>query len=151
MATQKGARTMTHHENNGNCPRCEEILNRYPGFHSGLRKWFKDLQARVPTAHASCAGRGKQDQEECVRRGASKAHWSKSAHNWNAAIDIFEMGGKSTTDLYERDWYHDNLVPYLTDAFEWYGAPGAAFSELPHVQVKNWQDLAKSGKLKLVE
>jgi hypothetical protein len=139
------------HENDGNCQKCEQIFTRYPGFHAGLRKWFKDLQAKVPTAHISCAGRGQQDQEECVRRGASRAHWSKSAHNWNAAIDIFEMGGKSTTDLYERAWYNEHVAKSIPDDLEWYGAPGASFPELPHVQLRGWKLLANAGKLKLVE
>ncbi len=142
---------MIRHENSGNCQRCEQIFNRYPNFHAGLRKWFKAFQAKVPTAHISCAGRGRQDQEECVRRGASKAHWSKSAHNWNAAIDIFEMGGKSVTDLYEREWYETNLATSLPDDLVWYGSPGSIFPELPHVQVRDWPELARQGKLKLVE
>lgn len=138
------------HENSGNCPQCEKIFNRYPGFHSGLKKWFKDLQAKVPTAHISCAGRGQQDQEECVRRGASRAHWSKSAHNWNCAIDLFEMDGK-IGDLYERPWFEAHVAGQVPSELEWYGAPGASFPELPHIELRGWRELAHTGKVKLVE
>lgn len=139
------------HINNGNCPKCEEIFARYKGFHIGLKDWFKKLQAAHPEAHISCAGRGEQDQEEVFRRGASKAHWTKSAHNWNAAIDLFEMGGASTTNLYERKWFDAVVAPAITKDFKWYGAPGASFFELPHVEVSDWRALAQAGKLSLVK
>jgi hypothetical protein len=138
------------HENNGACERCQQIINRYANFHPQLRAWFEAFQKKVPTAHASCAGRGELDQEECLRRGASKAHWTKSAHNWNCALDIFELGGKSTTDLYEYDWYKLNLAPNLIPEIDWYGAPGAKFPELPHVEWRGWRELAASGGLSLV-
>jgi hypothetical protein len=146
---EEGSLVSTHHDSSGNCPRCEEIFNRYPGFHAGLKKWFKGVQAKNPSAHISCAGRGRQDQEECVARGASLAGWGQSAHNFNCAIDIFfQIAGKLS---YDRSLYEANIYPMITPEFEWYGVPDAEFPELPHFQMYGWKDLAKSGKLNLVE
>lgn len=139
------------HENTGTCRKCLEIMDRYPGLHQGLRSWFLGLQKAVPTAHVSCAGRGKADQEAAVKAGASRAHWGGSGHNWNAALDVFELGGADPRNLYERAWYDKELAPRLTPELEWYGTPGAKFPELPHVEVKGWRELAKNGKIKLVE
>lgn len=138
------------HENTGSCAKCKQIFDRYPGFHQQLRDWFKVLQKHVPTAHISTAGRGELDQEAAVRRGASRAHWGKSAHNWNCAMDFFEMGG-SSTDIYERKWFDKELAPRIPDWIEWYGRPGASFPELPHCELKGWRQMAKDGKLHLVE
>lgn len=140
---------MQKHQNNGQCLYCVSIFQRYPGFHLGLFKWFQALQLKHPEAHVSCAGRGRQDQEEVFRRGASRAHFGKSAHNYNAALDLFKNQGN---DIYDRSWFQLVIAPAVkgTD-FEWYGAPGAAFPELPHVQVKAWQALADNDQLTLVE
>lgn len=138
------------HVNSGNCPKCEEIFARFPGFHSGLKKWFKELQVRVPSAHISCAGRGEVEQEAARLRGASRASFGKSAHNWNAAIDLFEMQGDSA-DLYELPWFKENIAPHIPDTLQWYGETGASFYELPHIEVRGWHELAKNGLLKIVE
>lgn len=138
------------HENNGDCPRCRSILFRFPGLHGDLLCWFAQLQVEHPSAHVSCAGRGEDEQESLFLRKASKAHWKQSAHNWNAALDIFEISGNAQ-DIYERAWFDKVLAPSLKPWMTWYGAPGSQFHELPHVQVKDWKLLAESGKLKLVE
>jgi hypothetical protein len=136
---------MSKHLNNGACPSCAGIFNRYYGFYPSLRAWFSTLQMKYPEAHISCAGRGREDQERCVEEGASLAHWTHSAHNYNAAIDIFfQVDGKLS---YSRKLYEDRIAPALTQEFEWYGAPGAVFQELPHVQVRNYQNM----NLNLVE
>jgi hypothetical protein len=142
---------MAKHSNNGNCQRCLEIIDRYPDFNKDLKQWFKTLQKEHPEAHISCAGRGKQDQEEAVIRKASKAHFGQSAHNYNAALDFFELAGKSSKDIYEREWFESVLAPEIPDWIEWYGKPGAKFPELPHVELKGWRQLASKGILKLVE
>lgn len=137
------------HDNSGNCPGCEKIFNRYPGFNMRVKLWFKAVQASNPSAHISCAGRGQQDQEECVARGTSKARWGQSGHNFNCAIDIFfQINGQLS---YDRKLYEENIVPVLSTDIEWYGAPGASFPELPHFELRSWRELAKAGKVKLVE
>lgn len=138
------------HENNGACPKCQAIFNTFPGFEPRLRAWFEELQGRYPVAHISCAGRGKAAQADALAKGMSRAPYGKSAHNYNAAIDIFEMSGIST-DIYERAWFKTVVEPNLKDFLSWYGAPGASFPELPHVEVKEWRELARNGKLSLVE
>ncbi len=136
------------HENNGACGHCREIFYRYPGFNAELFAWVGDMQKRYPEFHISCAGRGQVDQEAYFQRGATRAHWKHSAHNWNAAVDIFCNAGG---DLYDREWFHrvvgNNVPPWAS----WYGAPGAPFPELPHVEVRNWHDLILQNKLSLVE
>jgi hypothetical protein len=140
---------MSKHVNSGQCIHCLEIFQRYPGFHVGLYKWFQDLQQKHPEAHVSCAGRGRQDQEECFNRGASRAHFGQSAHNYNSAIDLFKNQGN---DIYDRSWFDLVVKPAMIhmDWLCWYGAPGAPFPELPHVEVKNWHAMRDKGELALV-
>jgi hypothetical protein len=138
------------HENNGACPKCKEIIDRYPGFHPGLREWFESLQKELPEVHTSEAGRGAARQFECLKSGASKAKFGKSAHNYNAALDLFELSG-DIKNIYEKKWFNEKLAPRLKDSIEWYGKKGAPFFELPHVELKGWRQLVKDGKLKLVE
>lgn len=142
---------MSKHQNNGKCPQCAKIFDRYPGFHLALRFWFEDFQSKHPEAHISCAGRGEIDQEAALIKKASKAHWKESSHNWNAAIDLFEMAGEKIGDIYEVKWFFEVLFPNLPDWLKWYGAPGSKFKELPHVEVANWKALTENGLLKLVE
>lgn len=141
---------MAFHENNGNCTGCSRILHRYPGIYPDLRDWFLRFQKDHPEAHVSCAGRGQMDQETLLLRRATKAPWGKSAHNYNAALDIFENQGDKK-NIYEADWFNNVLYPNLPDFLDWYGMPEAPFRELPHVEVENWQQLAQEGILKLVE
>jgi len=141
---------MAKHQDNGDCPQCNAILDRYPGFHAGMRLWFKAFQKKNPRAHISCAGRGEQDQEACYQKGASKAHWPKSAHNWNCALDFFETD-MDPKNIYETKWFETVLKPALTPDIKWYGEPDAPFKELPHVEVANWRDLKDQGTIHLVE
>ena len=139
------------HENNGRCAKCQLVLNRYPGFHKHFRNWFESFQLKHPEAHTSCAGRGELDQEACFIRKASRARWKESSHNYNAALDFFELGGDDIEQIYEEKWFHEVLAPELPEFLEWYGAPNAPFKEMPHVQLKNWKILRNNGTLKLVE
>lgn len=141
---------MTAHDSTGLCLKCLEIINLYPGFNQDLLKWFEDFQFDVREAHVSCAGRGRIDQEAAFHRGASRAHYGQSAHNYGAALDFFALIPGETT-IYPVKWFQNVLGPAVPDFCEWYGAPGAAFPELPHVQIKNWKDLRAKGLVKLVE
>jgi hypothetical protein len=131
------------------CPGCEKIILRYSGFSPVLEQWFSDLRVHNPDCHVSCAGRGRVDQEACFARGASKAHYGQSAHNVNGALDIWEMrDGVYTLD---QQWFDRVVGPAIVTGLEWYGAPGAAFPELPHVQLADWRKLYADGVLSLVE
>jgi len=138
------------HENNGKCLKCLSILGKYPGFYEPLMDWFLGFQARHPEAHISCAGRGREDQNKYYHAGASRARWGESAHNYNAALDFFEMG-QSQRDIYEIEWFLHVLKPNLPTFVRWFGEPKSDFYELPHVEVANWKKLVSVGLLKLVE
>lgn len=138
------------HANNGNCPKCGEIFNRYPGFHKLLRAWFSAFQSRHPEAHISCAGRGRLDQEAAVINRTSRAHYGDSAHNYNAAIDLFEVTS-GDPNIYRRDWFEQVLKPEIETWLNWYGAEGSQFYELPHVELRDWRELKTTGVLTLVE
>lgn len=138
------------HLDNGHCPRCVEIINRYKGFHQPMYQWFFDFQLKHPEAHVSEAGRGEIDQEAAFNRRASKARWMQSAHNYNCALDIFETGNDRRL-IYETNWFRTVLANNIPKWITWYGAPGAKFPELPHVELKGWRELAKKGSLWLVE
>lgn len=143
------------HVNNGSCPKCEEIFNKYPGFHSGLKQWFKEIQTKNPEAHISAAGRGKAEQEEYFQKGTSKAHYGQSSHNFNAAIDIFKL--HLTGIEWPKDWFtsvvekaldtHNNN-PESQFKIKWYGKKGSPFFELPHCEIDGWKNITE---LKLVE
>lgn len=135
------------HIDNGSCQKCREIIERYPGFHQGLLKWFQNLQSNMKTVHVSCAGRGQMDQEACFIRGASDAHWTKSAHNWNCALDLFH---NEKGNLYPATMFKE-IELFVTDWIEWYGAKGEKYLEQPHYQVSGWHDLADKNLIKLVE
>lgn len=139
----------SRHVNSGDCPRCNEIMDRYPGFYPLLRSWFKAFQSRHPEAHTSCAGRGELDQEAAVINRTSHAHWGESAHNYNAAIDFFEMRD-GAINIYERDWFTTVLEPELEPWLTWYGKPGSPYYELPHVESTYWRMLVANGVLRLV-
>lgn len=137
------------HQNNGKCPKCQEIFDRYPGFYQPLRDWFEKLQVEHPEAHISCAGRGEIEQEDAFILGRTRARFGQSAHNYNCAIDIFVM--QKGLNIYDRDWFNSVIAPRITAELEWYGAPRAKFFELPHVQLRGWKKLKDEGVVHIVE
>ncbi len=138
------------HLNSGACAHCDLIFRRYPGFNQQLWDWFKAFQAKHPEAHISCAGRGYLDQEAAVVRRTSRAHYGESFHNYNAAIDLFELR-LDLNNIYDRYWYTTVLRPELPSWVTWYGEPNAVYYELPHVEITGWKALVKVGQLKLVK
>jgi hypothetical protein len=145
---------MAKHINDGKCAKCAEIFDRYPSFHSGLRRWFEALQAKHKDAHISNAGRGKLEQEEFFKKKVSKAHYGQSAHNYGCAIDIFQLDGNGQA-AWPRGWF-DAVVGFGVNvardpALKWYGQKGSPYFELPHVEVANWRDLKTLGTAELVE
>lgn len=140
------------HTNDGACLKCAEIFARYPGFDAQLQGWFQSFQRAHPEAHISCAGRGRELQESYKAAGASRAGYGDSAHNYNAAIDIFEQQGERA-NIFERAWFDRVLAPEVRKCawLNWYGEPSADFPELPHVEIAGWRPLAKQNSLTLVE
>ena len=134
------------HINNGDCLKCNELFDLYPDFHEGLRGWFKGLQERNKDAHISCAGRNKVDQEAAFKSGTSRAHFGQSAHNYNAAVDIFRLD----KILYDPAWFKVVVKPNLTDDLVWFGETKSKFYELAHVEVRDWRHLVAIKELKLV-
>jgi len=139
----------TKHQNNGDCPKCKELFDKYPGFYQPLRDWFISFQKKCPEAHISCAGRGAVDQDAKKLEGRSKASFGKSAHNYNAAIDLFV--NKPFTNLYDLAWFNANVAPAIPLSLNWYGSPGSRFPEIPHIEARNWKELRDAGVLTLVE
>lgn len=137
------------HQNTGACSGCVGILDRYPGFHEDLRIWFHAVQIENPDFHVSCAGRGRVEQEAAFYRGASKAHYGRSAHNWNAALDAFQL--KDGKALWERPYFEEVVGLNLYPRLKWYGAKDAEFYELPHIEIADWRALSEKGALQLVE
>ena len=127
------------------CPKCAELFNKYPNFNQMLQTWFFKKQADLKTCHISEAGRGYAAQLAAFKAKASRAHYGESAHNYNAAIDIFfiDEHGKLS---YDKDKYAP-LVFDLPNAINWYGKKGSPFYELPHFELNGWRNM----KLKLVE
>lgn len=137
------------HQNNGKCLKCAEIFDKFPGFNQNVRGWFTMFQAKHVEAHISCAGRGAADQEAAKLAGKSRAEFGKSAHNWNAAIDLFVL--LPQTDLYSKKWFNEVVAPEIPYFLNWYGTPGSSFFELPHIELRDWHGMKIAGDLKLVE
>lgn len=135
------------HLNTGSCEKCIALFDRYPGFHSGLRAWFQIFQVHTPDAHISCAGRGEREQTDYFKAGSSRAKYGESAHNYNAAIDVFRLTLQGLS--YDQAWFRTVLwdqVKFFNKAdgefkLRWYGAPGSKYFELPHVEVEEWHTL----------
>lgn len=140
------------HVNLPKCDRCQEVFNKYPLFHAELEMWFWGLKNRHPEAHISWAGRGRTDQELFFSRGTSRAHWTQSSHNYNAAIDLFKLDSTGKAD-FGTEFYNMIVGPEVMREpwLCWYGAPGAVYAEKPHVEVREWRSLVERGLLRLVE
>lgn len=136
------------HRNNGECQYCVEIRDKFPNFNNELWIWFSDTQKIIPDFHISCAGRGQIDQEMLYMKGASRAHWTMSAHNWGAALDTFFMC--DLNNLWPTKRYAA-LSLGIPTTINWYGKIGSTFPELPHFELKNWRILRDQGDLRLCE
>lgn len=137
------------HDLSGHCLHCARLFNTYPNFNDELRTWFSALQIENPELHISCAGRGKIEQEALFQRGATKAHYGHSSHNFNAAFDVFFLiDGNYNLDAARFSLV---IVPALYPSLTWYGSPKAIFYERPHIELASWKELVSSGQLVLVE
>lgn len=136
------------HDNTGYCERCHKLIDHFPGLYQPLLEWFVFFQKHHPEAHISCAGRGEADQNHAYESGVSRAQWTESAHNWNAALDFFVL--KKGLDIYDKNWFELVLGANIPQYLQWYGEPNSSFYELPHVQVRNWHGFKDIGELKLV-
>ena len=139
------------HTNNGVCRKCAEIFEVYPGFNEKLKAWFISFQAAHPESHISCAGRGRVEQERDFQKGASKAHYGQSAHNYGCAIDLFVLL-PGEEGLYPKQWFFEVLAPELAKQpwLDW-GYSWTRFPEMPHVELANWHELVELGFVGLVE
>ena len=143
-----------HSNQNSPCPKCAELFAAYPGVSEVIKSWFFSVQKQIKNFHIAEAGRGKAKQEEHVANKRSRAGWTKSAHNWNCAIDTFFVDklGKLSYSVNEYEEVKKLLIPEI----EWYGheeyrGRKDKFFEKPHFEVKNWKELRDQGKIKLVE
>ena len=81
----------------------------------------------------------------------SLAHYGESAHNFNAALDMFRLiDGKAD---FTKLWFITNIAPVVHEHLEfvWYGEDKAKFKEQGHIEVRNWRNMVKNGLLYLVE
>ncbi len=142
------------HVNDGNCGKCDDIFNKYPEFHEGLRTWFKEIQKNNPDAHISAAGRGKEEQELYFKQKTSNARYGQSAHNYGLAIDVFRLHMNGAE--WPKQWFISVIEPILDThnnsassfKIKWYGKPGSPFYELPHFEIDGWRSMSQK---KLVE
>jgi hypothetical protein len=134
----------------GMCPQCENIINKYKDFNIELYNWFKDLRSKHKDAHVAYAGRGKADQEHFFQKGTSKARYGESPHNYNLALDIFQLTQNGAR--FDVAWYKDTIIPEaLKTGFIQPGGLWKTFKDWPHFEHKDWKQLVKDGKVKLVE
>lgn len=140
---------------------------RLAGAHPLLQQLMNAARDRISFFVAD-SQRGRAAQEDAFRRGATKAHFGQSAHNWAPAVAVDLWPKASMT---KADW--QNRKPFLAvqDVIGWYvpGKPksrGLALemkipvrfggdwnmngiltdeklSDLPHYELHPWQEFAK--------
>lgn len=141
------------HENNGACEKCHQLIDQGDVF-VDLKRWFMAQQSIYPDFHLSCGVRGRVAQEAALQRGASKASFGRSAHNYEPALAIdtfFLADGKA---VWPKERYLEicgEFGEHLPDLILWFGRKGAPFYELPHFQMENWKELIAEGKAKLTD
>lgn len=140
---------MSSHDNSIlQCPGCLAKFDKYRGFYMPLKYWFFQMRQKDIRFHCADAGRGKVDQEAFFAKGASKAHYGQSSHNYNIAIDTFFLvNGAYCLD----ENLYDAIVSSLDPNISWYGASDAVFKERPHFEWKKWLQLKDAGAISLVE
>lgn len=145
------------HINKAICPKCLEVLAKYPGFYKPLQDWVLAFRTAHIDAHISSGGRGRADQELFFKKGLSRAHYGQSSHSFNAAIDLFRLTQANNVEplvaSFESAWYRQVVGPAANanPNLRWYGKPPITFMELPHIEWANWRELARQGVLKLVD
>jgi len=130
---------MNKHLNIDVCSKCEEIMAKCKN--EELLNFYKQFRKDHKDAHVSCCYRGEKEQEEAFLKGTSKAHFGQSAHSYALALDWFRItqsGGAS----FDAFWYKSFLKPASVAAGLVWGGDWS-FKDLPHVELKNWKELAK--------
>lgn len=135
------------HTNDGACKKCMEIIFSYADPYEPLVEWFSETQKQLPELHCSEAGREQARQERLFEIKRTNAHWKQSAHNWNCALDLFK---NDKMNIYDEDWFRGKFAKFIPSWISWYGAIGAKYYELPHVEPRNWEALQETGEIKLV-
>lgn len=82
-----------------------------------------------------CGFRNKKDQEDAKRRGASKAGWGSSWHNYGIAIDFGVFKGRTYIDSVDPDlaWMVYSAIGQIANEYgmEW-GGSWTSFKDAPH-------------------
>lgn len=135
---------MPKHQNNGFCPRCQLFLE---SAHPDLRAWFEPEQEADPELHISCSVRGSRDQQEALERGASKASFGKSPHNYETswAIDLFFIVKGSASWVFSRyKALAANKPDYILWGADWNDngrTDDEKFKDSPHFEIKDWKTM----------
>ena len=138
---------MPKHVNDGKCAKCLEIL---VGVEPRLIDWFKSFQTMNQDAHVAWGSRGEKDQNDALKRGTNKAKWGESPHNFipALAIDLFRL--TITGAEWPASWFNAYVGPEVAKHPELtWGGTFSHFADRPHIEIKAWKDLVKSGKAKL--
>lgn len=122
------------HADEADCQLCDEIVSRCS---ESIRKWFAHERTQDPALHASAGYRGKEEQEEAFRRGASKAQFGQSPHNYfpSRAVDVwFNERGRAVWDSLKLQEMAERLPAEL----EW-GGYWKELVDAPHFQEREWK------------
>lgn len=120
------------HENLPHCERCDRFMD---DAHPVLRAWLKNVRSEFLEAHVSCSFRNEKDQNDAFARGASKAKWPHSKHNFlpSRAIDLFELTEYGVA-RFDPMWYAKLWRTCKTDDLTWAGN-WKTFKETAHFQL----------------
>lgn len=129
------------HENHGNCPRCDKMME---DAHPDISYWFHRAREFFPTLHTSSVWRGKDEQNALVLEKKSLLKWPNSKHNHTStdgkpcslAMDLFSLTDKGAAEfrvgfyVQVSNWLEDQDAP-----IRW-GGNFKTFVDPPHFELK---------------
>ena len=101
---------MNRHAPGPICPSCEEKLLTA---HSAMRDWFHGVKEKHPNVHIAWAYRGRLEQDDAFKRGATKCEFPNSPHNRtnpvtkkpeSLALDLFELNSNGVA-VFDKNFY----------------------------------------------
>jgi peptidoglycan L-alanyl-D-glutamate endopeptidase CwlK len=125
------------HRNTPTCPRCEATLRDAA---PELQEFARSVRHSDPEAHVSWAYRGKQDQEEALARGTTRAKFGDSPHNYlpALAVDFFRITPNGLAE-WNAEWLKARLAIPARASNLVYGGDWKNFKDWPHVEVADWK------------
>jgi len=124
-----------------------DLKDLHPEIVPQVTAFLADCEAAGIDLIVTCTSRTNEEQAILYAQGrttpgvkVTNAKPGQSAHNFGLAIDVaILVHGKLDWDRNSPLWQEVGNFGQAR-GLEWYGAPEAEFSELPHFQLPNWRN-----------